>query len=216
LLFGGILAGSLIGGALPASAATAVTLYVATSGSGNVCSQVDPCGSIQTALTAATGGSYNTDQVTIEVSSGTCSEIDAVSASSLSSLTIAGAGSTSTFINGHQAGTVVTITNGTVTISGLTIENGSSDGGGGIVNGGTTTLIGTTVSGNTVVGGNHAGGGIINDGPLTITDSTVSDNTAYDSAGINSTGAPVTISDSTISGNTAETRTAALQPAAPL
>ena len=43
------------------------TLYVASGGTGDCSSQANACGSIQTAITTATGGSYAGDDVTIDV-----------------------------------------------------------------------------------------------------------------------------------------------------
>jgi hypothetical protein len=227
LLFGGALTSSLVLGAVPASAATAISLYVRTSGSGVTCSQASPCSSIQTAINAARGAIYAGDNVTINVAAGTYTENDSVSASSLNSLTLAGAGASTTTVNGNQKGSVLTVSNGTVTISGLTIENGSAPNstGGGIFNSGTLTVTDSTitdndalggggietyngkltVSGSTISGnGGQAGGGIETvEGTLTVSGSTFWGNTAINGGGIEGLSSSLTITDSTLSGNDA-------------
>jgi hypothetical protein len=183
-----------------------------------------PCLTIQQAINEAETNYTTADDVTINVAAGTYTENDSISASSLNSLTIAGAWASSTTVNGDGAGTVFIINSGTVTISGLTIENGqasavSSDGvaGGGIYNDGTLALTGAKVANNT----GAEGGGIVDDlnGILTITNSTVSQNTATTPACTSSCSsiaggileidgsgtAQVTIANSTVSQNTATT-----------
>jgi hypothetical protein len=90
LLFGGVLTAVVVGGATPAAAQQSVTLYVTQSGSGSACSQGAPCGSVSAAISTATGGTYDGDDVTIDVAGGTYSENDTVDASLLDSLTIDG------------------------------------------------------------------------------------------------------------------------------
>jgi hypothetical protein len=229
LLFGGAVTSSVVLGAPPASAATAVVLYVSTSGSGVTCDKTSPCSSIQAAVDAARGGTYTGDNVTVDVAAGTYTENDSISASSLSSLSIAGAGASTTTVNGNQKGPVLTVSTGSVTISGLTIENGSAPtgtgggifnsgaltvaasaitsndalGGGGIENDkGTLTVSGSTISGN----GGEAGGGIETvDGTLTVSGSTFWGNTAINGGGIEALSSSLTITDSTLSGNDATT-----------
>jgi YVTN family beta-propeller protein len=199
LLFSGVLTAVVLGGATPASAhQSSVTLYVVPSGSGDCTSLVNACGSIQTAINAAEGGSYNGDDVTINVAGGTYTENDSIGASSLDSLTIAGAGPSSTTVNGGGSGSVFTNTSGTLTISGLTITNGAT----GIHNYGTMTVTDSTISGNIGDGGIY----LQSYQTLTLTDSTVSGNTS-DSAGggIAIDDANVIVTDSTISGNSAAT-----------
>ena len=146
---GGVAVASVIAGSLPASAApTPVSLYVSSAtGAGTACSQPSPCATIQQAISNATGGSYTGDDVTINVAGGTTAnpatytEINAFDASSLNSLTIAGAGASTTTVNGGGAGSVFTVNSGTVTISGLTVTNGMAGlNGGGIDNAGTLTV----------------------------------------------------------------------------
>jgi len=202
LLFGTALVTAVASGSLPAAAATPVSLYVTTSGSGNTCSQASPCGSIQNAITAAQNNYSSDDDVTINVAAGPYNEIDTIAASSLDSLTIAGAGASTTAVNGGKLGTVLTVSSGTVTISGLTIENGDSSGfGGGISNdGGTVSVIDSTLSGNSAA---ESGGGIWNDTTMTVTDSTLSGNTAASAGGGISNGGPMTVTDSTLWDNSA-------------
>ena len=191
-------------GSLPASAAPAVSLYVTTTESGSVCSQASPCGSIQTAINTAQGGSYSGDDVTINVAAGTYTEIDTISASSLNSVTIAGAGASITTVNGNASGTVFGVIGGTVTISGVTITNGAAVAGGGIdIAGGTVTVNDSTLSDNTA---NHGGGAIYqSSGTLILNDSTLSDNMANNTCagggGILEVGGTVTVNGSTLSGN---------------
>ena len=188
---------------LPASAAPAVSLYVTTTGSGSVCSQASPCGSIQTAINTAQGGSYNGDDVTINVATGTYTENDNISASPLNSLTIAGAGASTTTVNGNHAGSVFTVNNGTVTFSGLTITNGNGVDGGGIANqgNGTVNVSNSTLSGNS---GSNGGGGIANDGTGTVnvSNSTLTGNSSPSGGAIadESTGT-VNVTNSILSGN---------------
>ena len=208
LVFGGALTATVIG-ATPAWAQPAVTLYVAMGGSGDCTSPGNACGSIQTAIAAATGGSYPGDDVTIDVGGGTYTEDEIFDPSSLDSLTIAGAGASSTFLSGTGTGGVMDITNGTVNISGITIENGndSSSGGGGIYSDGSTL----TVS-NSVLASNTStfyGGAIWSSGPLTVTDTGFTGNSStlggYGAGGILvDNGTSATISGSTFSSNTAE------------
>ena len=148
LVFGGVIVASVVGGSLPASASPMVALYVTPSGSGNCTSAATPCGSIQTAITTAEDGTYNGDDVTINVAASSTAYTgdDTVSASSLNSLTIAGAGASTTTVNGRGVNSVFTVENGTVTLSGLTVTYGAATVGGGIDNGGTLTITSSTVS----------------------------------------------------------------------
>lgn len=171
---GGALTASVLWGAQPASAVTAVPLYVATTGndSGNNCTVMSsPCKTIQNAVNVATGGTYNGDDVTIDVAAGTYDENDTVYASSLDSLTIAGTGATSTTVDGQDDGSVF-VTGGTVSISGMTITGGSATDGGGVYNYDTTTLTDDILTDDTAT---DFGGGLFNRGTATLTDDTLSD-----------------------------------------
>jgi hypothetical protein len=129
------------------------------------------------------------------------------------SVTIRGAGATSTIVDGSNAGTVFDIgknnANVDVTLSGMTIQNGLADYGGGIFNYGRVTITCSTISGNTATTG---GAGIFNEGIATIIGSTISGNTAgshgggiynYRDPGDDVTDGTLTIRDSIISGNKA-------------
>ena len=121
-------------------------------------------------------------------------------------VSIAGAGQTSTIIDGKASNRVFEIQSEVVAdISGVTIQNGDVGCcvyfGGGISNAGTLTLTNSTVSGNYSSGG----GGIYDAGTLTIINSTVSENfSAYGGGGIYiNGGGTLTLTDSTVSGNVA-------------
>jgi len=184
---------------------------------------VYPGDSIQTAITNASGDD------TIYVHAGTYSEwnIDIGK-----DLTIIGAGSRLTIIDGTNHDTVITVQTGvTVSISGMTITNGNSDGirGGGIYNDGTLTLTdctmsnntaiifgggiynhgsgalniySSTISGNTTTNAGSAGGGIYNNGTVSMWNSTVSGNTSDYGGGIYNN-TSITLSQCTVSSNTA-------------
>ena len=146
---------------------------------------------------------YTGDDVIIDVAAGTYFENDSLSVSSLSSLTIAGAGASSTVVNGGSLSSVITINSGTVIISGLTVENGYvNSAGGGIHNFGTTTVTNSVITGNTATGNGANGAGLYNDGSLSVSDSTVSGNSGGAGAGIYNFSGQLSVSDSTISGNT--------------
>ncbi len=202
LVFGSVAVCSVVVDSVPASATTTVSLYVVVGGTGDCSTLANACGSMQTAINTATGGTDNGDDVTIDVAAGTYAENDSISASSLNSLKIAGAGASTTTVNGNQKGSVLTVSKGTVTISGLTIENGTvgNGTGGGILNGGNLTVTDATISGNDALGG----GGIESvGGTLTVSGSTISGNGAQAGGGIESVGGTLTVSGSTVWGNTA-------------
>jgi CSLREA domain-containing protein len=121
------------------------------------------------------------------------------------SVTINGAGASTTIVNGNALDRVFHIVSSTatVTINGITITGGLANisDGGGILNEGTLTVNNCVITGNSVPGGD--GGGIYNDFFLTISGSTVSGNTASngDGGGIYDNGNASTIANCTISGN---------------
>ena len=135
-----------------------------------------------------TGGCYNTIQAaisaalpgdTIAVAAGTYNENLIID----KSLTIVGAGSATTIVDGKKANHVVKV-NPLVqaTISGLTIRNGkvTGDVGAGIHNQGALTLADSIVTDNTVIGTvaePGAGGGIVNLGWMLLSNTIVSNNT---------------------------------------
>src|SRR5262245_35826626 len=99
------------------------------------------------------------------------------------SLTLSGAGASTTFIDGAGADRVLHIDSGPVTIAGVTIRNGHPHpgDGGGIENYGTLTLNSSAVISNTAegdaIGSFGWGGGIFSAGPLTVNDTTIANNT---------------------------------------
>ncbi len=217
LLFGGAVTATVIGGSTPVWAQSAVTLYVASGGSGDCTSHVDACGSLATALTTATGASYSDDDVTIDVGAGTFDENDIVDAAGLNSLTIDGAGRSSTILDGTESGNVLVISGGTVTISGLAVENGAGgDDGAGIdscdgLAGCVLTVSGVAFTddvapawGGAIDNGDNGG-----DGTLNVTDSTFIDDTSSGNGGgainngANGGSGIVTVSGSTFTGDAA-------------
>lgn len=131
-----------------------------------------------------------------------------------SNMTINGPGASSLTVQRSAAGgtpafAVLSVTNGTVTISGLTVSNGlanpSVGGGGGVRNSGVLlTLLNVTVTGNQTMNG-LPGGGIFNSGgTLTVQNSTISGNASSasgDGGGIYNSGGTINLSNSTVSGN---------------
>ena len=202
LVFGSAFVGVLVGEATPASA-TSATLYVSTTGTGNCTSLANACSAISGAISQATSSAFAGDDVIIDVAAGTYLENDSLSVSSLSSLTIAGAGASSTIVDGGSLSSVITVHSGTVIVSGLTVENGyvPNSAGGGILNFGTTTVTNSVISGN-AAGNGADGAGLYNDGSLSVSDSTVSGNSGGAGAGIYNFSGQLSVSDSTISGNT--------------
>jgi hypothetical protein len=128
------------------------------------------------------------------------------------SLTLIGAGASTTIIDGGYITTVVTISNADadVVLSRVTIQHGSYAYGGGILNYGILTIKASTISGNRAPGIHGGlGGGIRNDGTLTINNSTLSGNVEEGRSGDYGGGGGIrndgtlTIHNSTLSGNKA-------------
>jgi hypothetical protein len=100
------------------------------------------------------------------------------------SLSILGAGANTTIIDGGAKASVVNISQGNVTLYGITIRNGAARYGGGISNGGNLSVIASTISGNKATIRfclyhqicTALGGGIYNSNSLTIGSSAVVDN----------------------------------------
>lgn len=148
---------------------------------------------------------------TINVATGTYKENVQID----KSLTVKGAGSTKTIVDGNKAGSVFTTgysnPNVDVTLSGMTIQGGSGKSitskygtigvcGGGVLNYGKLSLTGCIISGNTA---GFLGGGIYNVGTLKVLDkSTIAKNTAGWGGGFYNYGTTI-VKDSNILGNTA-------------
>ena len=187
-----------------------VALYAApvASGTGDCSTPANACDSVQSAITTATVGSYTGDDVTVNVAAGTYTENDTVDASSLHSLTIAGADASTTTLNGNGAGSDITVNGGSVTVSALTMENGQAGDGGGIANNNATLTVADSVLDNNTA--SDDGGAINNNsGTLHVADSTFTDNTAtgnnggaIDSCdGVPASPCHVTVTGSTFTGN---------------
>jgi CSLREA domain-containing protein len=119
-------------------------------------------------------------------------------------ITLNGALSSTTTINGNNNGTVLAISPMVqASISGVTITGGRTPStGGGIANsGGSLTLTNSTVRGNSATNG--PGGGILNTGTLTLTNSTLGHNGALQGGGIANNGGALTVINSRIISNTA-------------
>jgi CSLREA domain-containing protein len=125
-----------------------------------------------------------------------------------SSMTITGAGSATTIVDGGQATGVFGVdAAASASITGLTIRNGAVTDqnafGAGIASDGTLSLTDVIVTGGSVPKG--SGGGIASDGPLTLSNVIISGNNAGDGGGLVLLGtAKTSISRSTISGNSAD------------
>ncbi len=190
LVLGCVAAGSVALDSQPAAAATPVPLYVASGGSGDCTTSATACGSIESAITTAESGSYNGDDVTINVAAGTYTENDTIAASGLNSLTLQGAGASTTTLSGGGTGTILNIDSGTVDIGGIAFADGNGTAGGLNVcydsTGCTVQVTDSTFYDNS---GNF-GGAILNGGgagnaSLTVTDSLFSDNYSLRGGAIN-------------------------------
>lgn len=118
-------------------------------------------------------------------------------------LTISGAGSGSTVLDGQNEHRVLLVESAGAALDNLAIANGNAEFGGGIWNTGTLSLSNTQVSNNTA---EQFGGGILNNGSLTVLDSTLIGNTAEGDSGggiANSSGS-LSMSNSEVSGNVAQ------------
>jgi len=120
------------------------------------------------------------------------------------SLKIIGSGAATTIVDGGGVGTVLSIGEAQVILSGLTIRNGYNQTyGGGIINFGTLTVNNSAITANSA---NYGGGGIENFVTLTINNSTITGSTLsyqYGEGGAILNWGALTIKKSTISGNKA-------------
>jgi hypothetical protein len=143
----------------PAGAVSAVTLHVSPGSTGTTCTVSDKCGSVSEAVNVATSGTYNGEDVIIQVAAGTygasgSGDMSSIDASSLGSLAIVGAGASVTSVSsGGMSGSIVTILNGTVTITGLTITGNDGSAGAISIDGGTITIENDTLSNDRAAGG---------------------------------------------------------------
>jgi hypothetical protein len=203
------LGGGMLGPSGPAAATTNLTLYVSTAGSGTTCTASTPCATIQGAVTTAETD-FPGDAMTIHVMAGTYTEHTvAITASSLVSLDIQGAGAWKTIVSGTTRGRVFDITGATVSITGLSIIHGkptTDKGGGGVYNdGGRITLTDDTLSEDhtTTTGGYGGGGALLNTGTATLTDDTfLHDTTTAFGGAVLNTGT-VTLTHDTLLGDSA-------------
>jgi len=121
-------------------------------------------------------------------------------------ITIAGAGSGVTIIDGQQAEDPDRVFDNFIdaTLTGLTIRNGHATAGlaqgGAIYNGGTLTLTDVVITGSSAA----SGGGILSNGPVTMTNCSVSGNTAVTRGGGIESNDDLVGEGVTISGNTAD------------
>ena len=182
----------------PTASSFALNAILGT-GSGGITApvvKVNPAARIQDGVTLASSGG------TVNVAGGTYTENVHID----KSLNVKGAGSSSTVVDGSQAGSVFTIgmNNPTVdvTLSDLIVTNGNAYDGGGIWNNdGTLTLTGVSLTGNTA---DNNGGGIYNYGRVSVIDSTITGNIADYGGGIyNDPNGALTVRGSQISSNDA-------------
>ncbi|MGO9343309.1 MAG: beta strand repeat-containing protein [Acidimicrobiales bacterium] len=147
----------------PVAWAATTTLYVSTTGSNttNCTSSATACTTIQDAITEAEGASLSGSPVTIDVAAGTYHESDTIDSTN-PTLAIVGAGATTTILDDQGSGSDVTITQGTVSLSGLSITGGSAEDGGGVMNEDTVALDNDIVSNDsaTASGAYALGGGL--------------------------------------------------------
>ena len=145
---------------------------------------------------AAINASWNGD--TINVAKGTYVENLILA----SNVTVKGAGSGKTVVDGNRSGSVIAIDDGRkVSLSGMTIVNGYAKNGSGISNNGIMTLTGSVIASNYAV----CGGGIYNgpNGTATVDKTTIIGNSAEMGGGIYSDGI-LKLTGSTVSGSYAK------------
>jgi hypothetical protein len=123
-------------------------------------------------------------------------------------ITIIGAGSAATIIEGSHNDRLISISAGrTASLNGVALRKGKTAqvaGGGGILNAGTLTINDCRISGNQVDSGGGGGGGILNAGTLSVANSTISENISNWGGGgglANMAGGSGTIAGTLVSGN---------------
>ncbi|HET8616635.1 MAG TPA: choice-of-anchor Q domain-containing protein [Actinomycetales bacterium] len=199
------LVGAPVAMAVPASAATSATIYVATDGADDVScgTSAAPCRTVTQGVAQALAS--GADDATVSIAAGTYPEnVDTPSWPAGRSLTLLGAGASSTTIDGQSAGVVLRVPGGSVAVEALTLTGGhSSASGGAIDSDGDLTVTSSTLTGNSTT---QYGGAIYADhGTVTVTGSTFTDNTASQVGGAISVQGSATLSltASTLSGNSA-------------
>ena len=186
--------------ALGGSADAAGVFYVDQGGSGALCSQVEPCGSISQAVATAAGNG------TILVGAGSFSDDVNVYSGTYVVSGIPGQTTLDADPDGFDN------YGATLTVTGCTITGGTN----GVFNdAGTTALSGDVLTGNqiginnqagtvtvdtTTVEGTASGDGVYNEGTLSIRNSTIDDNAAN---GVESYG-DLSVTNSTVTGNTTD------------
>jgi hypothetical protein len=159
------------------------TLWVGSGGTDTgYCSQANPCATLSRAVSLAipndtiyVGPGRFTDHLTVD--------------SSISGLTVQGAGMHATIVTGgvDQPGSVFTVQSGaTATIEDLSITGGQAPDGGGVNDAGAVTLARDEVAFNSATGTGPSagfGGGIYAPGALTVTDSAIFSNQAATGGG---------------------------------
>jgi hypothetical protein len=208
LLFGGV-SSVVIAFAFsqPAGADPPVTVYAATSGTGDACSSTSPCGLQEAIDTAdATSGA-----VVVSLAAGTYSgafTIDDENTDSDASLTLSGGGPSSVILDGGGTTTPFTIASTNVVpviLEGATVENGSNTST--TVGGGVSDLAssGTLTVSNDAFTANAAslGGGLFSTVRTSISGSMFSDNSSSQNGAGALVGASATVSSSTFEGDSA-------------
>ncbi len=186
----------------PVRAATTLLVNGASGTDSPTCGPVTACKTIGQAITnAAASGD------TISVAAGTYAEHLVLT----KTVTIQGATTGATIIDGSDTGAVVTISSpGNVTLEWLTIQHGHGmvNGGGVLLSGGgttTATIRHCLITANT----GFYGGGIFSSGTLTVIDSTISTNTTTGNSGgggiLNANAASLTLINDTITKNSSST-----------
>ncbi len=188
-----------------ASAATNVTLYVSKSGTAatGCVSAAHPCATIADGIRAA--GLLAGKDVTIDVAASKSAYAENLTIDDPTTdnptLTIKGAGATSTTLDGSNNGSnAVKISTGDVFISGLKIDNAPGTYGGAIDNDGTLTLSSDTLSDSSA---SLSGGGLDNNGTATLSHVTLSDDSTGGDGdgGAIWNGGPLTLTSDTLSGD---------------
>ncbi len=149
---------------------------------------VGPTGCNYIHIQAAVNAAFSGD--TINVAAGAYHETVNID----KSLTISGAGASSTIVDGNNLGSVITIRNVDVILSGLCITNGFEKYGAGVNNNGRTTIQNCSITKNSAA----SGGGIYNSGSITIINTIVSENSAKEVGGGIYNSGSITITNNTI------------------